>query len=1058
MKLPFLKLFTLSLVLFSLSINAQVIPFQKKLLLDSVAIHPFIADINHDGLNDIVCVSDYVDEKETDANVKHLCWLEAPSYKQHSIAKIIYRSCHIAVADIDRDGNLDIIGSDDKDGQDANGNEGLFWMKNPNKTGVGKWEFNRVGMTPYTKDILVSDFDGDGWMDIVSRSLHPQPDGSHGSHLDLFFSNKSKDFTKQRIETPAFDGTILGDIDHDGDTDIVINGAWMENPKQRNAEWKLYDYDKMWYNMSENGKVNWNHNNCRLGLADFDGDGLQDIVIASGESKSYPLVWYRGVQNPKNQTVWQKNTIDSKSEYTHTVRVGDMDNDGDMDIITGALIFWDEQKEPTKNPHPTIVYKNNGNGSVWEKQVLDNEGMYSGAVGDLGADGDLDIVSPKNYNMKPLSIWENKTSDNKLPIDKWQYIQVDNARTKWGDYAQPEWLRYFGTDAKDINNDGFKDIVAGRYVYINPKGDMTGKWNRIDFGENLDGMLFVDADNDENPDIIAEALPNIYWLEATDKSLTNWKKIKIAEIKETDHVNGQGYRYVQIIEGGKPEILLNGGDGVYMIEIPTANAEAGNWKKTQISGDETNDEGMSVGDVDGDGDIDIISSRNNGTGPKTYVWYANPSISKQKETAWKESLIGSVNYWPDRVEVADLNGDGMLDVVGSEERYPGLKPDASLYIFEQQRDYGCNLFIRHTLKTTWSMNNLDVADVDKDGDVDIVTNEHKGTEFRTLLYTNNGKGEFSENVIDTGHEHHLGTQFFDLDNDGDLDIIGAAWDEWKPFHVLRNDAIATTINKPEKVGSVKISESTDEGFEAFKIETATATYYYQKEAGGISSMLDKEGTDWIAWRDMGKDEYPKSLAGDYRGIPNCVRDGTTHPGFTQCNSRQINANTIESESKNGKWKYRWEFYDDYAKMTWLKVSGEKYWFLYEGPIDGFYDPKKQLWGNNKDGVRTDKPKLHIGEGVEDKWDFVYFGSTKGKETFYCSTNEDNDQTPDLVAFADNDFEKPTDGMMVFGFGRGKNNAGHYIKPMSFYIGFLQENIQAKGLKDRIKMKIEEIKK
>jgi hypothetical protein len=386
-------------------------------------------------------------------------------------------------------------------------------------------------------------------------------------------------------------------------------------------------------------------------------------------------------------------------------------------------------------------------------------------------------------------------SQTVLPTNKWKYIAVDTTRTKWGDYAQPEWLRYFGTDAKDINADGYKDIVAGRYVYMNPGGTMEGAWTRIDLGGNYDGMLWMDVDGDEFPDIFAEALPNVYWLEATDKTFTQWKAIKIAHIKETDHVNGQGCLYQQIIAGGKPELLMNSGDGVYMIEIPEKNPELGYWPVTCISKDETNDEGLSVGDVDNDKNMDIISSRNNGKGPKTYVWYKNPGAGKESSEKWTESLVGSVNYWADRVGVADLNGDGKLDVVATEERYPGLKPDASIFWFEQDSDYGCTLFLRHTLKTTWSVNNLDIADIDNDGDKDIITNEHKGSKFPTLLFINDGKGNFTETTIDLGHEHHLGTKFFDMDNDGDLDVIGAAWDNWKPFHLLRNDAIGGPIEQ-----------------------------------------------------------------------------------------------------------------------------------------------------------------------------------------------------------------------------------------------------------------------
>ena len=63
-----------------------------------------------------------------------------------------------------------------------------------------------------------------------------------------------------------------------------------------------------------------------------------------------------------------------------------------------------------------------------------------------------------------------------LAVNKWHYLQVDSMRQKWGDWAEPSWLRYFGLDIKDINRDGFKDLIAGRYFYLNPGGNMEEKW------------------------------------------------------------------------------------------------------------------------------------------------------------------------------------------------------------------------------------------------------------------------------------------------------------------------------------------------------------------------------------------------------------------------------------------------------------------------------------------------------------------------------------------------------------------------------------------------------
>ncbi len=89
--------------------------------------------------------------------------------------------------------------------------------------------------------------------------------------------------------------------------------------------------------------------------------------------------------------------------------------------------------------------------------------------------------------------------------------------------------------------------------------------------------------------------------------------------------------------------------------------------------------------------------------------------------------------------------------------------------------------------TQYSMNNLDLADIDGDGDMDLLTNEHKGPRLELQWWLNDGRGNFTKRVIGTGHENHLGTQLADLDNDGDLDIFGGAWDNYRFFHLWRND-------------------------------------------------------------------------------------------------------------------------------------------------------------------------------------------------------------------------------------------------------------------------------
>jgi hypothetical protein len=250
----------------------------------------------------------------------------------------------------------------------------------------------------------------------------------------------------------------------------------------------------------------------------------------------------------------------------------------------------------------------------------------------------------------------------------------------------------------------------------------------------------------------------------------------------------QGYNQAQIIPGGRQEILLNA-EGVYCLIIPD-DPMAGDWPYVTLLESGSNGEWVSAGDIDGDGDQDVClfmtNTKETDRNINRVTWLENPGTI---DGQWKPHVIGLTNYHGDKVIPADINGDGRLDLVVTEERWPGLDPDAGMYWFEAPEDPARWNWNRHHIVTQYSMNNLDVADLDLDGDPDIVTCEHKGPAEQLQVWENDGKGNFFLHIIDKGKESHAGARLADLDRDGDMDIVSIAWNDFKFLHVWRNDAI-----------------------------------------------------------------------------------------------------------------------------------------------------------------------------------------------------------------------------------------------------------------------------
>jgi hypothetical protein len=383
---------------------------------------------------------------------------------------------------------------------------------------------------------------------------------------------------------------------------------------------------------------------------------------------------------------------------------------------------------------------------TFEKLTLTTEYWSDGLnAADLNGDGKIDIISGPFWYAGP----DFKTRHTFYePAPQELEKNPTNSMFTW---------------VADFNGDGRPDIlVLGRVLfhqafwYENPGADAAtqpdARWkkhlvaNRV-FGES---PLFIDIDGDGKPELLsisgntaADKLKQWGWY-APNWSSPNepWKFVPITEKAEfTHYYHGEG---IGDINGdGRPDLVLNEG----WWEQPAKNAPAGTlWKKHAFNF--SNDRGgaqILVTDVNGDGLPDVVTAMNaHGFG---LSWFeqtrtAAGAISfiehKMMGTRAEEKTYGVAFSQPHALTLADLDGDGLPDVITGKRRWAhgptgDIEPMATPvnYAFLLRRDAkapGGARFIPQLIDDASGLGTqVEAVDVNGDGVPDILTASKLGT-------------------------------------------------------------------------------------------------------------------------------------------------------------------------------------------------------------------------------------------------------------------------------------------------------------------------------------------
>jgi hypothetical protein len=666
--------------------------------------------------------------------------------------------------DIDGDGDLDLVF-----GRDGSGVE-IWWWENPypNFSPTTNWTRRVIKTSGCSKhhDMLFGDFDGNGKAELVfwnqSSCTGQQAGQLFRAEIPADVKTRTAEWPRKLVYASGNtrdEGLAKADIDLDGLPDIVAAGAWFKYKGGDLFERHLFE------------RIDYS----RIAVADLIPGGRPEIVQVPGDAAGKAR-WYQW-----NGSNWVGQDL-LDVNYGHSLEIADINQDGHLDIFIGEMRRIVATSDLNANARTLILY-GDGQGNFQQSIVTTGIGQHESKVGDLDGDGDLDILGkPYIWDTPRVDVWLNQFGGSPppntptpaacQPLDTWQTHIIDNARP---------WRAIF-IDSVDLDGDGLEDIVTGAWWYRNP-GRANGTWTRLPIDSRLAGASspvtntfnqFVvkgDFDGDGQIDLLGTkwaggtAGPEVGRAFIWARNNGNGE----FEIYDTgvtpasgDFIQGAA---VASFQPGKSEIVISWHneslgrlDSLVVPDSPRTQS----WSLRTLT-TVTQSEEVNVADIDGDGDQDILL----GT-----IWLENQGNGQ----TWTAHTLFSTTEKPDRNRLIDVNGDGRLDaVIGYEATNSGVKPLA-WYRAPANRTQPWTQIVIDQLVAPMS---LDMADADGDGDYDIVVGEHHLTNpaaGRVLVYENvNNGASWVAHLVATGHEHHDGTQFVDVDNDGYLDIISIGW-------------------------------------------------------------------------------------------------------------------------------------------------------------------------------------------------------------------------------------------------------------------------------------------
>lgn len=681
---------------------------------------------------------------------------------------------YVNTADLDGDGDQDVLSASDDDNK-------IAWYENIN----GSAKFNQKVISTNADNansVHTVDIDGDGDKDVFSSSW--------ADNKVAWYENKDGlgNFSCENIITTKAQGitcAYFSDLDNDGDNDILSGSAmddkiaWYENLDGKGTFSEQKIIDSTVYDCIES-----------IYTADLDNDNDQDLLFASWSTNDLlndKIGWF---ENKGDGRFSEQKIITTNANVAHWVYATDLDGDNDKDVISASSkddkIAW-------------YINKGNASATFSDERVITKNADYATSVytADIDGDGDPDVLSSSSLDNK-IAWYENLEGSQSFSS---QYVITVYARGAWS------------VNAADLDGDGDQDVLSASgindkiawYENINGSGNFNYQRRISKTANGAESVFTADLDNDGDQDVLSASHGDskIAWYENTEGTGTfGGQQIITINAISADEV------YATDIDCDGDQDVLSAcsyWDKNKIAWYKNIKGEGNFSMEKVITTDAPRAESVYSADLDGDGDQDVLSaSLGSSDFTDKIAWYENTDCTGN---FGNQQIITTQLGSGESVYSADIDGDGDMDVISANRWYENTDGNGN-FTSQQQftyTNYQCSydldgdhdqdLLSAFDNFIVWYENvdgegnfgdrqviteNVDdvkmvhAADLDSDGDSDVFSASKDDDKIAWYENIDSSETFGVQQVITTNADAAESVHATDLDGDSDQDLLSAS--------------------------------------------------------------------------------------------------------------------------------------------------------------------------------------------------------------------------------------------------------------------------------------------